>query len=56
MVCVASLICLALGAPLAYFANRAHAHAEVLETIGGALLVAGIALVGSALPVISLMR
>ena len=39
-----------------HFANRAHAHAEVLETIGGALLVAGIALVGSALPVISLMR
>ena len=56
MVFVVSLISLVLGATLAYFANCARAHVEVLETIGGALLVAGIALAGSALPVISLMH
>jgi hypothetical protein len=41
-----------VGATLTYFAGRATAHVEVLETIGAAMLIAGLALAGSALPVI----
>ena len=47
-----SLLSLVAGATLTYFAGRAPAHVEVLETIGGAMLIAGLALAGSALPVI----
>jgi hypothetical protein len=43
---------LAVGATLTYFASRAPAHVGVLETIGGAMLIAGLPLAGSALRVI----
>jgi hypothetical protein len=38
------------------FAGRAAAHVEVLETIDAAMLIAGLALAGSALPVIPLKK
>jgi|SoimicmetaTmtLMB_FD_contig_31_9045144_length_243_multi_1_in_0_out_0_1 hypothetical protein len=53
MVSAVSLTSLLLGAALAYTASRVPAHVEVLETISGALLVGGLALLGSALPVVS---
>jgi hypothetical protein len=45
-----------VGATLTYFAGRAPAHVEVLETIDAAMLIAGLALAGSALPVIPLKK
>jgi hypothetical protein len=50
MVVVFSVISLLLGAILADTASRVPAHVEVLETVSGALLVVGLALLGSALP------
>ena len=52
MVGAVSLISLLLGATLAYTADRVPAHVEVLESSGGILLISGLALLGSALPVI----
>ena len=52
MVSAAGLTSLLLGATLSHTAGRGRAHGEVLETISGALLVAGLALLGSALPVV----
>ncbi len=52
MVSAISLTSLLLGAILAYTASRFPAHVEILETISGALLVAGLALLGSALPTV----
>jgi hypothetical protein len=51
-----SLLSLVVGATLTYFAGRAPAHVEVLETIDAAMLIAGLALAGSALPVIPLKK
>jgi hypothetical protein len=53
MVSAVSLTSLLLGAALAYTASRVSAHVEVLETISGALLVGGLALLGSVLPIVS---
>lgn len=50
MICAFSLIALLLGATLAYAADRVPAHVVLLESSGGALLVAGLALLGSGLP------
>jgi hypothetical protein len=52
MVSAISLTSLLLGAILAYTASRVPAHVEILETISGALLVGGLALLGSALPTV----
>jgi hypothetical protein len=43
---------LLLGATIAYAAGRLPAHLAVLETVSGALLISGFALLGLALPVI----
>ena len=50
MICAVSLIGLLLGATLAYAADRIPTHTALLEGSGGALLVAGLALLGSGLP------
>lgn len=39
-----------LGAASAYIAARLPARAEAIETISGFVLIAGLALIGSALP------
>jgi hypothetical protein len=49
MVSAVSLICILLGAALAYAASRVPAHVELFEKCGGILLVAGLALLGGAL-------
>jgi len=49
MVCVLSLIGIVMGAALACAAERVPSRVALLETGGGALLVAGLALLGSAL-------
>jgi hypothetical protein len=46
----ASLIGILTGAALAWTATKVPAHAPMLERCGGALLVLGLALLGSALP------
>lgn len=53
MVGALSLTCLLIGSILAYTANRFPTHVDVLETIAGALLILGLALLGAALPVVS---
>jgi hypothetical protein len=45
-----SLISILTGATLAWAATQVAAHAPLLERCGGALLVFGLALLGSALP------
>jgi hypothetical protein len=50
MAAALSLASIVLGAALAYVAERHPAHVEALETGGGVLLIAGLALLGSALP------
>ena len=50
MVGSCSLISVVLGATLAYVADRFPAHVEALETSASALLIGGLALLGSALP------
>ena len=47
-----SLISVLIGATIAYAADRRPAHVELLETSAGALLIGGLALLGSALPAI----
>ena len=47
----ASLASLCLGATLAGLAPRVGLRARAFETCGGVLLVAGLALLGSGLPV-----
>jgi hypothetical protein len=47
-----SLTSLAFGAAIASMADRFPTHTELLETSAGALLIGGLALLGSALPVI----
>jgi hypothetical protein len=50
MVSAFSLLSVVLGGTLAYVAERYPAHVETLETSAGALLIGGLALLGSALP------
>ena len=38
------------GAAAAYAADRFPAHTRILETVGGVLLITGLALVGFGLP------
>lgn len=52
MVGAASLMSVVIGAAIAYFADRFPTHGEALETSAGALLIGGLALLGSALPTI----
>lgn len=47
-----SLISVVFGAMIAYVADRFPAHTEALETGAGILLIGGLALLGSALPII----
>jgi hypothetical protein len=49
MFCVFSLISIVAGATLACAAERVPSRVAVLETGGGALLVGGLVLLGSAL-------
>jgi hypothetical protein len=51
MIGAAGLLCVLLGAVIAYFAERFPAHVETLETGAGVLLIGGLALAGSALPI-----
>jgi hypothetical protein len=50
MIAAASLASVLLGVALAYAADRVPSQVEVLERSGGALLIAGLALIGSGLP------
>jgi hypothetical protein len=50
MIVMLSAASLVLGAASAYAAERFPAHVKLLESGGGALLVTGLALLGSALP------
>ena len=50
MICAVSLLSVVLGASLAYAADRIPARVELMEGSAGVLLIAGLALLGSALP------
>jgi len=50
MIALVSLMSVIGGAALAYASERYPAHVEALETGGGVLLIAGLALIGSAIP------
>jgi len=52
MIAVASVISVVLGASIAYAAGRFPAHVEALETGAGVLLIGGLALMGTGLPVL----
>jgi hypothetical protein len=52
MIGALSLLSVIAGAAVAYYANRFPAHVEALETSAGALLIGGLALLGSALPTV----
>jgi hypothetical protein len=52
MVAAISVISVVLGAAVAYVADRFPAHIEALEMSAGALLIGGLALLGSGLPAI----
>ena len=52
MVGTMSMISVTLGAAVAYVADRFPLRIETLETGAGVLLIGGLALLGSALPVI----
>jgi hypothetical protein len=52
MIGALSLLSVIGGAAVAYYADRFPAHVEALETSAGALLIGGLALLGSALPAI----
>jgi hypothetical protein len=52
MIGALSLLSVIAGAAVAYCADRFPAHVEALETSAGALLIGGLALLGSALPAI----
>jgi hypothetical protein len=49
---ILSLLSVMSGAAIAYLAKRFPAHIELLETSAGALLLGGLALASSGLPVI----
>ena len=50
MVCAAILLCMTMGATLAWAATKVPAHIVALERCGGALIVVSLALLGGALP------
>ena len=52
MIGILSLLSVMSGTTIAYLANRFPAHLELLETGAGALLLGGLALASSSLPVI----
>jgi hypothetical protein len=52
MIGAIGLIGLLAGGALAYAAERVPARAALLEGSGGALLLAGLALIGSGLPIL----
>ena len=52
MFALLSVISVTGGAAAAYYADRFPAHVEAIETAAGALLIGGLALLGSALPAI----
>lgn len=52
MIGVMSLIGIVVGAAIAYLAGRFPSHVEMLEAGGGALLIGGLALLGSAMPIL----
>ena len=52
MVGILGLLSVATGAVIACLAKRFPAHVEALETCAGALLLGGLALASSGLPVI----
>lgn len=53
MIAAASLVSLLLGTALACAADRIPAWVEVLEGSGGALVLAGLALIGANLPFVA---
>jgi hypothetical protein len=50
MLVAASLLCLSLGAALAWAAPKVPSHVVALERCGGALLAVGLALLGGSMP------
>ncbi len=52
MIAALATLSLLLGAAAAYAPEYAPEHRELLESGGGVLLIAGLALLGSALPVL----
>ena len=50
MIAAVSLMSLLLGTALACAAERVPSRVEAFESSGGALLIAGLALIGSGLP------
>jgi len=52
MIAAVSVVSVLLGAAIACIADRFPDHVEALETSAGALLIGGLALLGSGLPVI----
>jgi hypothetical protein len=52
MVGAIGVLSILLGGTLAYAAEQFSAHIKTLETSAGALLIGGLALLGSALPII----
>jgi len=50
MIALVSLLSLIGGATLAYASERYPAHVAALETGGGILMIAGLALVGAGIP------
>lgn len=51
MIGALALVSLIAGGALAYAGERLPAQVQLLENTGGALLLAGLALIGSALPI-----
>jgi len=52
MIAICSLASLMLGTAIAIVAERYPAHVEALETVAGVLLIGGLGLIGTGLPVI----
>ena len=52
MLAAISVISVVLGASVAYYAQRFPAHVELLETSAGVLLIGGLAIIGSGLPLV----
>ena len=50
MIAAASVLSVLLGTVLACVADRVPSHVEALESGGGVLLIAGLAMIGSCLP------
>jgi hypothetical protein len=52
MVCAAILLCMSMGATLAWAATKVPSHIVALERCGGALIVVSLALLGGSLPLL----